>query len=292
MGRAKVFLNASSGWDDKTESAARVRARLTDAEVEVVERGSDIAALAREAVADGLRLVVAGGGDGTLNAVASGLVGTRTVLGVLPVGTLNHFARDLKIPLDVDGALGVIATGITRLVDVGEVNGRVFLNNSIIGLYPIYRFIKDDYLRQGWHRWVAFVRAVATVLWRYPFFTVQLEVDGRALVRRTPYILVANNEHAMQGYELGSRSSLDKGELWVYVMRRRGRWGLLKMVVRLVAGQFSAARDFEVFAAREVRIETKRRRIGVALDGEIAVMEAPLEYRVRPRALRVMAPGE
>lgn len=294
--RVRIFVNSSSGWDAKEDAPERLRAAFVEHghEVDVVKvaRGTNIHELAKEAVREGCNIVVGGGGDGTLNAVGSALAGSDALFGVLPVGTLNHFARDLNIPLDLDGAAQVILTGRPEKVDVAEVNGRGFLNNSIIGLYPIYRFIKAEQERRGWHRWPAFLWAVWTVIRRYPFFTVRMEVDGREVVRRTPYILVANNEHAMQGYQLGTRASLKEGRLWVYVMRRQGRFGLLRMVINLALGRFSAEQDFDIFSAREVRVETKRRRIGVALDGEVTVMESPLHYRSRPLALNVIVPGE
>src|SRR5947199_3052283 len=108
---------------------SRVRVRLA-------REGSELTELARSAVSNGARAVVAGGGDGTVSAVASALVGTDKALGVLPLGTLNHFAKDLCIPLEVVGAARNVCEGREVSVDVGEVNGRVFINNSGLGLYP------------------------------------------------------------------------------------------------------------------------------------------------------------
>ena len=259
-------------------------------EVRQVQKGVDIRHLAQCAIDEGCGTVVAGGGDGTLNAVASALAGTGTAFGILPVGTLNHFARDLDIPLDLDEAAEIVLTGRQEAVDVGEVNGRIFINNAIIGLYPIYRFIKDEQERRGKHRWMALLSAATEVFRRYPFLTVRLAADGREIVRRTPYILVANNEHAMQGYRLGARRSLREGRLWIYVMREQGRLGLARMLANLVLGRFSARQDFDVFSAAEVSVETRRRRVGVALDGEVAVLESSLRFRSLPRSLNVIVP--
>lgn len=294
--KLRAFINASAGWDAKQGAPERLeqlyRSHGWDADIRHVQRGTNIAELAAQAVADGCNIVAGGGGDGTLNAVASALTGTDTAFGILPVGTLNHFARDLNIPLDLEQAAEVIRTGRTTNVDVGEVNGRIFLNNAIIGLYPIYRFIKDEQERRGRHRWLAFISAVAAVFRRYPFMTVRFTVDGRDIVRRTPYVLIANNEHAMQGYQIGSRRSLREGLLWIYVMRQQGRWGLVRMVLNLLLGRFKAQDDFDVFSAREAWVETKRKRIGVALDGEVSVMEGPLRFRSLPQALNVIVPRE
>ncbi|HYP05578.1 MAG TPA: diacylglycerol kinase family protein [Bryobacteraceae bacterium] len=289
LGRAKVFVNASSGFDAKEDAPERLRNLFADAgidaDIEYVRAGVNLAEKSREAVASGADFVVAGGGDGTLSATASALAGSDACFGVLPVGTLNHFARDLNLPLDLQAAAEIVVNGDTTSVDVAEVNGKIFLNNSIIGLYPIYRFLKAKYRR------LALLMGALAVFRRLPSLNVVLHVDGEAIQRRTSYILVGNNEHGMDGYNLGFRESLTEGKLWIYVMKERGRWGLLALLLRLVTGRFHGPDDFEIFPAQEVRIEANRgKKIGVALDGEIAVMETPLHYRILPRALKVRVP--
>jgi YegS/Rv2252/BmrU family lipid kinase len=293
--KVRIFVNSSSGWEAREDAPQRLRELFTsrgwDTEVHSVSKGTNITELAQCAIDEGCGVVVAGGGDGTLNAVASALAGTDTSFGVLPVGTLNHFARDLNIPLDLDAAADVVLTGRPTRVDVGDVNGRVFLNNAIIGLYPEYRFIKDRQERRGRHRWLAFLSAAAAIFRRYPFLAVRMTVDGCTQLRRTPYILVANNQHAMQGYQLGTRHSLSEGKLWIYVMKRQSRWGLIRMVLNLMLGRFSAEQDFEIFEAAEAWVETRRkRRLGVSLDGEIALMDTPLHFRSLPGSLNVIVP--
>lgn len=292
--RATIFVNASSGWDAKEDAPEKLRSLFAesgiDAHIESVAKGVNLAQKAREAVAAGNDIVVAAGGDGTLSATASGLVGTDVIFGVLPVGTLNHFARDLSLPLELEGAAKVICGGETAAVDVGEVNGRTFLNNSIIGLYPIFRFLRAEQERKGVHRKLALVWAALAVFRRYPFLRIRLLVDGRRIERRTPYVLIANNEHAMQGWNLGSRRSLNEGKLWIYVMRPQSRLGLLGMLFKLLVGRFDARHHFDIFAAEELNVDTRSRRLGVALDGEIHVMETPLYYRTLPASLRVFVP--
>jgi YegS/Rv2252/BmrU family lipid kinase len=287
--RAKVFVNASSGFDAKEGAAERLRTLFENSgietDVEYVRAGVNLAQKSREAVASGADLVIAGGGDGTLSATASALAGTDACFGVLPVGTLNHFARDLKLPLDLDAAAEIVVNGDTVAVDVGEVNGKVFLNNSIIGLYPIYRFLKARYRR------LALLMAAMSVFRRFPSLKIVLHVNGGSIERRTPYILIGNNKHGMEGYNLGFRESLTEGKLWIYVMKDHGRWGLLRLIVKLIAGRFHGADDFEIFSAEEAWIEANRgKKIGVALDGELAVMGTPLHCRIRPRALKVRVP--
>ena len=289
-----VFLNCSSGLSSKEGIPDLLDSILreggTEARIVPCEKGMDIGAFARDAVRAGAGVVVAGGGDGTLRAVASALVNTGVVFGVLPVGTLNHFARDLNIPLNLEQSARNLSTGYPVPVDVGEVNGQVFINNSIIGLYPTYRFLREYVERKGWRNWLAFAWAVMTVMKRYPFLTLRFHVDGKPIVRSTPYVMIANNEHEMEGYHLGTRKRLDAGELWIYIMRRRSRWGLLRMILGLALGQFNKDRDFEIFHASELWIEGRQKRLGVALDGEIAILNTPLHYRSIPSALQVIVP--
>lgn len=294
-GIATIFINASSGWDLKEEAPQRLQKLFEDAGMEprihYVRAGVNLKDLSREALSSGTKIIVAGGGDGTLSATAAGVVGTDIPFGVIPVGTLNHFARDLKIPLDLEGAAGVIFGGHTVDVDVAEVNGKTFLNNSILGLYPIYRFLRADQERKGWGKRIAFWKAVYSTVRKFPSLKLRLFVNGQEIVRKTPYVLIANNEHAMEGYQLGRRNSLTDGKLWIYVMRQRNRWGLLRLLLNLVFGRFKGKDEFEIFSTEEAWVEPAREgRLGVALDGEVTVMESPLHYRILSRSLSVLAP--
>jgi diacylglycerol kinase family enzyme len=295
--KAKVFVNASSGWDPKEDAPERLRTMFEscgiEADVEYVRAGVNLAEKSREAIASGVDIVVAGGGDGTLSATASGVIGTEACFGVLPVGTLNHFARDLKLPLDLDEAARIVVEGRTVEVDVAEVNGKTFINNSIIGLYPIYRFLKKKHEERVGSKRLALLMAALSVFRRYPLLRIGLFVDGERIEQRTPYVLVANNRHAMEGYHLGFRESLTDGKLWIYVMKDHGRWGLVKILLKLMTGQFRGEDDFEILPAEEVWVEANRgKKIGVALDGEVTVMETPLHYRILPRSLKVRVAKE
>jgi diacylglycerol kinase family enzyme len=176
-------------------------------------------------------------------------------------------------------------------VDVAEVNGKTFLNNSIIGLYPIFRFLRKEQEKRWGKNKLAFLMAVWSVLRRYPFLNVRLIANGEEIARKTPYILVGNNRHNMEGYNLGFRDSLTEGKLWIYVMKEQSRTALIRMLVRLASGRFRGEHGFEIFPAEELYVEAKRgKRIGVALDGEVTVMETPLRYRILPRSLWVRVP--
>jgi YegS/Rv2252/BmrU family lipid kinase len=260
-------------------------------DVEFTERGKDVTELAEAAARGNWKTIVAGGGDGTISSIASVIAGTDKVFGVLPLGTLNHFARDLGIPTDLAEATRVIAARNVISVDVGEVNGRVFINNSSLGLYPIIVREREKKERLGSRKWPAFIWAAFTALRRYPFLDVRLSMEGQQFHRRTPFVFIGNNEYAMEAFNVGLRHRLDRGHLSVYIANRTGRWGLLRLALRALFGRLTNDKDFIAIETAELKIETRRKRLHVALDGEVDVMTGLLNYRVRPRALRVIVPA-
>jgi YegS/Rv2252/BmrU family lipid kinase len=292
----RVIINTASGVGDKGETRRRVAEILAaggvKADILLAQNGAEVGDLAREAVRDSCPVIVAGGGDGTANAVAAAVVGSDKILGVLPLGTLNHFARDLKIPFDLEGAAATIVAGHTTKVDVGEVNGRIFLNNSSLGLYPIIVHERKKQQRLGSGKWPAFVWAAITALRRYPFLHVKLSARGTSFDIRTPFVFVGNNEYVMERFQIGLRESLNRAVLSLYMAKRTGRLGLVRLALRALLGRLREDKDFLALTTKEVRIKTRHKILRAAFDGEVAAMETPLHYRIRPRALRVIVPPE
>ncbi len=294
----EVIINAAAGSSADGERASAVEAAFAacgvSAHVSVVRDGVEVTELVQRALSNGVRAVVAGGGDGTVGSVAGALVGTDMPFGVLPLGTLNHFAKDLGIPLELEAAAHNICEGHVASVDVGEVNGQVFVNNSSLGLYPrIVRRRERLQAREGSGKWSAFLRASLAVLRRYPFLNVRLDADGRRITRKTPFVFVGNNEYRMESLQMGGRQRLDAGRLSLYVAHRTGRLGLLRLALSALFGRLQQARDFDSLDAEEIWVETRRpRRLPVATDGEVNVMTSPLHYRVRPGALKVIVPKD
>jgi diacylglycerol kinase family enzyme len=253
--------------------------------------GSRMSAEAKRAVAEAPDAVVAAGGDGTVSCVANAAADSPVPLGVLPTGTLNHFARDLGVPLPLEDAARVIAARNVRRVDIAEVNGRRFINNSSIGIYA-HIIRKREELRQrlGRGKWVALFLACLAVFRRYPTVRVRIDVGDKSAVDTTPFVFVGNNRYEINLTQLGRRPRLDGGELSVYFSHRTGRFGLLRLAVRALLGKLEQAKDFESLSVQEVWIETRRRELRVALDGEVVRMTPPLHYRIHPGALNVLAP--
>jgi YegS/Rv2252/BmrU family lipid kinase len=296
-GQIAVIINASAGngctteWADKL--AHKFRAGGLGVRVTLARSGEEIVETAQRAVADNYETVVAGGGDGTVNAVASALIGTNVALGVLPLGTLNHFAKDLNIPPDMDEAIANIVAGHKVRVDASEVNGRTFLNNSSLGIYPdIVRDREKQQRRLGRGKWLAFFWASLAALRRYPFLDVRLNLNNKERRRRTPFVFIGNNEYLMEGFDIGKRETLTGGQLSLYVAQRPGRLGLLLLAVHALMGRLREVKDFDVLVAKEILIETRHKRIRVATDGEVTVMNTPLRYRILPGALNVIVPAD
>jgi diacylglycerol kinase family enzyme len=254
--------------------------------------GGQVSELARRAVQENSQIIVAGGGDGTLNAVATEILGTPIPLGVLPLGTWNHFAKDLRIPQDLEGAVRNLLTGRAVPVDVGEVNGRIFLNNSSLGIYPRMVRRREEQQKQGRHKWLAFTEASLSVLRHYSLLRVRLQLDGKDLWRTTPFVFIGNNQYEMEGLNIGGRRRLDAGELCLFVANRAGRLDLVRLAFLALFGLLNEASDLDVLTSKQFSIETRRSYASVSTDGEVHKMNTPLKYLIRPGALRVIIPVE
>jgi diacylglycerol kinase family enzyme len=294
--RVQVIANGTAGqgcdaqWSQEME-ALFARHGL-EAKVTLVEHGQDILEAADRAVQSGARILVAAGGDGTVSAVASRLVDTGVTLAVLPKGTLNHFAKDLGIPLENEAAVAAIAGGRVVHVDVGEVNGRIFINNSSLGLYPDIVLDRERQRRRlGRGKWHALLTASLRAAHRYPVFAFDIEADGQRLHRRSAFAFIGNNEYTMEGFEIGERrGGIIDGQLSLYVTQRTGRFGLLRLAMRALFRRLHQARDFDVVRAKSLVVDMRKRHMRVATDGEVTLMDTPLHYRIRPAALRVIVP--
>jgi diacylglycerol kinase family enzyme len=293
---ALVIVNTTAGqgcppgWAGAIEDGFRRYGVPT--RIVLARTGADILAAAARAVEDGTCLVVAAGGDGTVSAVASRLAGTRVALGVLPTGTLNHFARDLGLPRGTGAAIEAIARGHEAAVDVGEVNGRLFINNSSLGLYPDIVLDRERQRRRlGRGRWRALLAACVHAARRYPVLSLRIDLGTGSHERRSAFVFIGNNRYSMEGFTIGERESLARGELSLYVTQRTGRFGLLRLALRALLHRLRQARDFDMVTARALVVRTPQRTVRVAVDGEVTRMETPLRYSVRPGALRVRVPA-
>jgi YegS/Rv2252/BmrU family lipid kinase len=296
MPSVPVLLNRSGGALAADPTLADAAARsLSDAGLDVdVEllSGGDCAVRCRAIAERGDPLVIVGGGDGTISAAASAVAGTETVLGILPLGTLNHFARDLGIPTDLGEAARLVANGRDRRVDVGEMNDRIFINNSAIGLYPLMVVDRDaQRKRLGRSKRLAMIVASIRTLARFNHHRLTLTVNEERSGRvDTPLLFVGNNDYRIDIGAPGRRETLDAGELCVLVMRKKTRRGMLAASLRAFFGRSRTDDMVRMEDVEQLRVSAPRPQLAVSLDGEVVRAVPPLQYRIRKRSLRVIAP--
>lgn len=292
--RGTLFFNPSSGakLTDAEQDELRSAAAAAGLEVIDVNAGLDIVQTIRERLARGIRLFVAAGGDGTINGVVQALVNGEAVLGVIPVGTYNHFARDLGIPLPWREALDVIANGETRSIDAGRVNDRFFVNNLSLGLYPELVAVRESHGRD-YPRWKARLFAAYSTLRRYPHVTLAIESDTRHEIVRTHVFMVSNNSYDLSqiGVE-AQRSTLDEGRLSVYWLRHLPRIALWRFVASYLAGRVTHTPGFRSFRTRQMKVDSARPTLRVGVDGEVFTFQTPLVITTMPQSLAVRVPRE
>jgi YegS/Rv2252/BmrU family lipid kinase len=295
MARITVLLNRGGG---AVMADPRIADRVAeafataglDAEVELVS-GGECAVRFRAIAERGDELLVVGGGDGTVNAAASALVGTETLLGIVPLGTLNHFARDLDIPTSIDEAVQLVAKRPERRVDVAEMNGQLFINNSAIGLYPLMVIDRDlQRVRLGRSKRLAMIVASLRTLARFKHQRLTLTINDQLARIDTPLLFVGNNEYRTDIAAAGRRESLRDGVLSVYVMRKKTRRGLIAATIRALLNRSRPDDMVRIEGVERLRVSSGKRQLAVSLDGEVVRVEPPLDYRIRKKALRVIAP--
>ena len=211
-------------------------------------------------------------------------------LGVLPLGTLNHFAKDLGMPLEVERACAAIAARRTRRVDVAEVNGRVFVNNSAVGLYPymvIDRERRQDH--SGLGKWPAMTLAFLRAVRHFPRRRLRVCVEGWTRPYRTPCLFVGNNAYDMSLLSM-RRQRLDAGKLWLFVAGHQDRLAFMWLAARIAVGGLEREGNFETVSTPSAEILSRASRLHVSTDGEVQRLQPPLRYRSRPGDLVVFAP--
>jgi diacylglycerol kinase family enzyme len=292
-----VLLNASAGSAGDLASIERAFADLgAQPIVRVFTKetcGGAMAEVAR-AAGDGsfaYDALVVGGGDGTIGAAAAAVAGTHVPLGILPMGTLNHFARDLGLPLRLPEAARVAAEGTERRVDVGLVNGRVFVNNSSIGIYPFLVAGRTrEQRRRGLGKMAATAIAVARALRRSHWRRCTVTANGEKRSVRTACIFVGNNFYDLT--RLGSRARLDEGALSIHIVKRQSWLGLIILPIIVGLGRARPERDIETIAAKDAVIASRKRHLRVAIDGEAVILSTPLRYESLPGRLIVRCPPQ
>ena len=292
--RGTLFFNPSSGIRFPAAEASELEERAREAGLEFIRFAPqvDVSAMTREQIRAGRRLFIAAGGDGTIGGVVQTLVHSEAKLGVIPVGTYNHFARDLNLPLDWREALDVALTGATRQVDAGRVNERFFINNISIGLYPELVARREERGRD-YPRWKARLHAAYATLRKYPHVTLRIETEYLNEIVRTHVFVISNNSYDLSriGVE-APRNTLEGGRLSVYWMPHMPRIALMRFLAHYLAGRVKTAPGFRSFRTTHLKVQSPRKRLHLGVDGEVVTMVPPLVITIVPHALLVKVARE
>lgn len=253
--------------------------------------GSQVKQEVQRLIDEGIDVLIIGGGDGTISTAAKLVGGTPISLAVLALGTRNHFARDMHIPLKPDDAIQLLDRMNLKLVDLGDVNGHKFINNATIGIYPKIVQEREEKTRiRGWQKWRAHLFAVFLALKHLPY--MRMTIEGEALKTRviTPLLFVGNNEYQEIITFDSSRPSINGGNLWLCVMRSSGVRSLMRMIWQLSTGSIGDAEHLETHLLTNITVTPRRRSITVAIDGENHRLSTPLRFSIHKNYLRVIVP--
>jgi diacylglycerol kinase family enzyme len=293
MRRGILFLNPRAGtFPPGDESALRTLAEENGLRVEDVHPDIDVRTLVRDALAAGLKSFVVAGGDGSVHHVAQALVGTEGVLSVVPVGSVNHLARDLGIPVgDWRAAFEVAIRGELRQIDVGRVNGVYFINSIMLGMYTTISHYRERFRSMN-SRWGAYLKATRMAFRHFPHVNLVVELDDRVETFRTQLFIVAVNSYDLsQTGVVALKTTLEDGRLSIYSLSFMNRPQFIRAAAKYLRGKMADVPGFRSVRTRKLRIDTGRGRLRMAVDGELLEMETPLQIVTVPSSLLVRAPA-
>lgn len=288
--RGALYFNPSSGAREP-EMAEQLRTQVAGKSIDFVEiRPSlDLAADIRSRIKSGQELFIGAGGDGTLHGVAQALVGTEAVLGIIPAGTFNHFARDLHIPLDWSEALEVALHGQTTEVDVGSANGSYFLNNVSIGLYPEIVEQREQFRKLG--KWRAYRKATWQSFRKLHHVSLVVETPHSLEAIKTHVFLVSVNPYDVFTFGLiAPRTTLGGGQLCIYWLPYMQKFQLIRTMARYFRGKMMPGEDVRSLRTTSLKVQTNRSKLRAGMDGELFELKTPLMLTLEPKSLRVRVP--
>ncbi len=291
MNRKAGALSGNPGVFDRDRIAGIFREAGVDADLRLAAP-PEFAAVLRAAARSDAEVLIVGGGDGSVNTAVSYIHGSSRILGVLPLGTLNHFSQSLDTPVFLDDAVRALVRGAPRTVDIGEVNGRVFVNNASIGMYPEAVRRRERYMeRLGLSKYAAMAYALLKLMWKLPAYNLLIEKEGALEYVQTPFLFLGNNRYDPRFPAYTKRESLEDGKLCVFYSHGMKRLGLASIGIRTLLGRIREAPELVEMDASELTIRSRHRKLRVALDGELYKMRTPLHARILPGALNVIFPG-
>ena len=289
MKKALLLVNQHSRKGKKLLSQATVELQALDFEliVESTDSARELSDTIRR-YQNQVELVIIGGGDGTLNSAIESLTDTKLPLGILPMGTANDLARTLGIPTDLSAACQVIASGKTRLIDLGWVNGQHFFNVASLGLSVqiTQRLTKD--IKQRWGVFAYAFTALQTLLSARPF-RAEIKVNNQCFNVKTLQIAIGNGRYYGGGMTVAEDATIDDNRLDLYSLETKNWWEILTLLPAMRQGNHTDWPNVRALHAQEFEVNTSKRR-PINTDGEITT-HTPAKFRVIPQALAVIAPS-
>ena len=286
-----LFLNPRAGsFSAKDESDLLAMAGESGLRVVEVVPGVDVREIVRSSLASGLKTFVVGGGDGSIHHVAQALVGTAGILGILPIGTVNHTARDLLIPVDWRQAFEIAVRGSVRQIDTGRINGIHFLNSVMVGVYPTLSGYREHF-RSTHNKWLAYMRAARLALRQFHHVSLVLELDGRVETIRTQIFIVSINAYDLSTAGIVPlKSSLEDGRLSIYSFGFLSRMQFIRASAKFYRGKVTEVEGFRRVRTAQLRIDFPRPQLRVSIDGELTDLAPPLQIAAVPASLLVRGP--
>lgn len=281
-------MNPGSGSAD-AERARRIREAALGRGIDVVDLlpELDLDADIRARISRGERTIIAAGGDGTIHSVSQSVVGTEAILGILPVGTWNHFARDLDLPMEWEAALDIALEGEIRAVDVGRVNDRYFMNNLSLGLYPEIVRHRERFRKLG--KWRAYTKATRAAVKNYPHVAISIETQHMLETIRTHVFMVSVNPYQLdQPGVIAPRKTLDGGFLSVYWLPHMPRLQFIRTLARYLRGKVAEG-GMRSLQTTKVKVQSSHSHIRVGIDGELRDISTPLSISIVRAGINVRA---
>ena len=292
MPAGTLFLNPRAGsFSGADESELRTLAAEADLEVVDVAPGVDVSAVVRKGLREGRRLFVVAGGDGSIHHVAQALVGTEGVLAVVPIGTVNHMARDLDVPLDWREAMKVAVRGGVRQIDTGRVNGIHFLNSVMVGIYPTITEYRERF-RSTHSKWRAYFLGLRLAMRQFRHVTLVIELAGRVETVRTQLFVVSINAYDLTQAGLAApKVNLEDGRLTIYSFGFMSRVQFIRAAAKFFRGKLEEVEGFRQIRTEKLRIDAARAVLRVSIDGEIRDLVPPIQIQAVPASLLVRVPA-
>lgn len=254
--------------------------------------GDELRETARQAAEDGYDVIAASGGDGTINGIVNAIQGTGTTLGVIPSGTFNHFAKDTGIPLDFPSAIRNLVEGEPQQIDLAEVNGHFFVNNSSVGQYPLSVITREEHRKRfNINKKAAMIFAVLRTSFLFPRYELTAQIQGwDAKTLKTPLIFIGNNRYDLSPFRVGTRSRLTEGMLCGYASLSCHLLDSLYLVLLMLFQSSKLSKKFAEVYFTQLTLSSNQESLDVAMDGEVKQLVPPLIYRIHPKALSLILP--